>query len=281
MTCVKDLFPSRAPTLLPIPTGLFPSGKLDHPVQCVLLDVYGTLFISASGDIHAFESQSSSATPLGPLLKKYNVPDPPEILVKRLVAAIEQKHAELRAHGVDFPEVEIDKIWEGLLPIKEKHRIRTFAAEFEMLTNPVCPMPHLGEMLEGMKEKGVLLGIVSNAQFYTPCLFEGFLGAPLETLGFLEELTLFSYAFGRAKPSAALFDKARRRLEKRGIPPHGALYVGNDMLKDIIPAHRAGFKTALFAGDARSLRLRKSDPRCKEVAPDLVVTDLLQLLDHV
>ena len=40
---------------------------------------------------------------------------------------------------------------------------------------------------------------------------------------------------------------------------------------------RAGLRTALFAGDARSLRLRRDDPRCAAVCPDLVLTGLSQL----
>jgi putative hydrolase of the HAD superfamily len=50
------------------------------------------------------------------------------------------------------------------------------------------------------------------------------------------------------------------------------------MLNDIYPARKAGFKTALFAGDQRSLRMRSDDPRCRDLTPDLVVTDLGQLI---
>ena len=39
-----------------------------------------------------------------------------------------------------------------------------------------------------------------------------------------------------------------------------------------------GFKTALFAGDGRSLRPRESDDRCRGLSPDLIVTDLRQLI---
>jgi hypothetical protein len=38
--------------------------------------------------------------------------------------------------------------------------------------------------------------------------------------------------------------------------------------------------TALFAGDRRSLRLRKDDPSCRLLTPDLVITDLGQLIEH-
>jgi putative hydrolase of the HAD superfamily len=53
------------------------------------------------------------------------------------------------------------------------------------------------------------------------------------------------------------------------------------MLNDIFPAKITGFQTALFAGDKRSLRRRTDDPRCRNLKPDLVVTDLGQLIEHL
>jgi putative hydrolase of the HAD superfamily len=92
-------------------------------------------------------------------------------------------------------------------------------------------------------------------------------------------LLFYSYRHGQAKPGVALYRLAAQALQLRGIPPQRALYVGNDLRNDIAPAARGGFRTALFAGDARSLRFRAEDPQCAGVAPDLVVTDLLELLD--
>jgi putative hydrolase of the HAD superfamily len=66
-----------------------------------------------------------------------------------------------------------------------------------------------------------------------------------------------------------------------GVEPSAVLYVGNDMLKDIHPARSVGFRTALFAGDRRSLRLRQEDSRCRKLSPDLIVTDLGQLAGHL
>ena len=53
--------------------------------------------------------------------------------------------------------------------------------------------------------------------------------------------------------------------------------VGNDVRNDLLGARAAGLRTALFAGDARSLRLRRDDPRSAAVCPDLVLTHLSQL----
>jgi putative hydrolase of the HAD superfamily len=78
-----------------------------------------------------------------------------------------------------------------------------------------------------------------------------------------------------------MFQVAAERLNHMGISVRSALYIGNDMLNDIYPGKQAGFKTGLFAGDARSLRLRENDPKCKDLSVDLVITDLAQLLDYI
>ena len=125
------------------------------------------------------------------------------------------------------------------------------------------------------------MGIISNAQFYTPLFMEWFLGRPMTDLGFDPELMIYSYQQQQAKPSLSLFRLAAARLKNKRIPEKAVIYLGNDMLNDIYPAHTVGFNTALFAGDARSLRLRAKDPRCKNLSPDLIITELLQILDHL
>lgn len=125
------------------------------------------------------------------------------------------------------------------------------------------------------------MGLISNAQFYTVYLFKWLLGAAPEDLGFQPGLIFLSYQTGYAKPSPELFQRAADALNKMNIQTQAVLFMGNDMLNDILPAKRAGFKTALFAGDKRSLRLRKDDPRCRNQSADIVLTDLIQLFDFI
>ncbi|MGB5620116.1 MAG: HAD family hydrolase, partial [Desulfobacterales bacterium] len=152
------------------------------------------------------------------------------------------------------------------------------ALEYELTVNPVFPMPGLKTLLSACHNHGLPMGIISNAQFYTSSLLAWFLGSSLEKSGFDHRLNLLSFRFGYAKPSTFMFKRAADALTGIGIPVASALYVGNDMLNDIRPASVVGFKTALFAGDGRSLRLRESDDRCRELIPDLIVTDLRQLI---
>jgi putative hydrolase of the HAD superfamily len=155
------------------------------------------------------------------------------------------------------------------------------AVEYEARANPVWPMPHLGETLSALRRAGKLLGVVSNAQFYTPEAFPALAGRTLEEFGVDTELQYYSFQYGLAKPGPELYRLAAAALERRGISTAAALYVGNDVLNDILPAAQTGFLTALFAGDARSLRRRTGDARVAGVRPDAVVTSLRDLLNCV
>lgn len=267
--------------LSPIPTTLRQSGNLKKKIKCMMFDIYGTLFISGSGDIGIVKKKPSQTYELEQLLIKFKIRKTPKAVLNDLFSGIEKKHEKLRKQGIDFPEVEIDRIWMSILKNNDPVMVREFAVMFELIVNPVYPMPNLKEMLSACKKSKVLLGIISNAQFYTPYLFEWLLDSNLEKLGFHPDLILFSYRSGHAKPSPFMFQAAVERLKGLNVLASSALYIGNDMLNDIYPAKKTGFNTALFAGDERSLRLRGDVAECKNLSADLVITDLIQLLDYI
>jgi len=265
----------------PVPTSLMSRGKLDGKIQGILFDVYGTLFISRSGDISMAKKNSPQTEKLEKLLQEFGIKKDSQFVLNRFHTAIENQHERLKEQGVDFPEVEIDQIWMEVLENDNLETVREFAVTYELIANPVYPMPNLKTLLSVCRDSNVVMGIISNAQFFTPYLFNWFLGSPPEDLGFHPDLILYSYKFGYAKPSTFMFQVAADRLNHMDISVGSALYMGNDMLNDMYPAKQAGFKTGLFAGDARSLRLRENDPKCKDLSVDLVVTDLIQLLDYI
>jgi len=267
--------------MIPIPTGQRPKGSLRSEVHCILFDVYGTLFISESGDIGLARNRSRKMENLAALFEKYSIGRPVGAVLDSFFTLIRSTHETMKQEGVDYPEIEVDKIWMQVLGTRDTDSIRAFAVEFEFLVNPVYPMPHVDALLTACLHRSIPMGIISNAQFFTPMLFDIFFASNLYQLGFQKDLIHLSYKSGYAKPSFYLFEKAAARIQERGISLTNVLYIGNDMLNDIYPADRIGFQTALFAGDQRSLRLREEEPRCKAIAPDLVITDLIQLLEHV
>ncbi len=265
-----------------IPVSLSPGGILKNAVKAILFDVYGTLFISEAGDISVAKKWADrNIADITGLLDRYNIHIPSHVLLKEFFSEIERTRERLIDQGIPYPEIRIEEIWRKVLGIEDISRIQNFAIEYELVVNPVYPMPHLEEMLHGCRERNIPMGVISNAQFYTPCLFTSLLGTDLVGLGFVEELVIFSYVLGYGKPSLDMYEAAAGRLEKREIERKEVLYVGNDMLKDIVPAMTIGFQTALFAGDARSLNLRGDDTRCEGVSSDIIVTDLLQILDYI
>ena len=267
--------------LSPLPTSMRPGGRLAEPIQCVLFDIYGTLFISGSGDISVAQKSSPAARSLQRLLQKFNIRKTPRDLKEGLFRAIEDEHRRLRNDGIDYPEIKIDQIWKQILESDDLDSVRRFAIEYELIVNPVFPMPNLDKTLSACKEQNLTMGLISNAQFFTPLLFEWFLHARPEDLGFHSALIFLSYQLGHAKPSPVPFEKAATVLNAMDLSTAASLYVGNDMLNDIYAAKQLGFQTALFAGDKRSLRLRTDDARCINLSADLVLTDLGQLIDHI
>lgn len=274
------LDPLPPPALPPRLAGkIFPgaagnAGFFMQGIRAVLFDVYGTLFCSAAGDI-GIEDAGGTAERGGPghsldaLAGAYTDSNSGSGLASYFHQAVRESHAR---SGAAYPEISAGEIWEKFPGRKISGE--ELALRYELAVNPVYPMPGAARLLSSLKAAGLVLGIVSNAQFYTPLLFEALLGGPPEALGFSPELTLYSYREGEAKPSSLLFEKARLALKKQGVRSDEAVYLGNDMGNDIYGAGRAGFRTVLFAGDRRSLRLREDDPRISRLLPGAVVLQL-------
>lgn len=276
----------------PLPTGEPASLKPLHNLEAVLLDVYGTLFISSSGDIGSGDHNVHSAAFRQALVdSKLILRGDSAEGVKCLRATIEDCHSRSRQAGIDFPEVDIVEVWRTTLQSLQRLGqldgdidnvdVAELSLRYELATNPVWPMPGAAECLMELANRGIHLGLISNAQWFTPLLFPVLLGGELDALGIGQEMQFWSWRAGRAKPSEHLFRLAADVLRNRGIEPERVLFVGNDMLNDIVPAAATGFRTALFAGDRRSLRRRDGDPRVASAQSDIVILQLRDLLSCV
>ena len=276
--------------LKPQPTGFPAHLAALADIRAVIFDIYGTLFISGSGDIGPASAEQNEQA-LREALSVVGLPVEQlrdnSRTTQILVDSIQEAQAVRRSQGIEFPEVDIIAVWQQVLTKLLKQdlnlafsdaQVRRLAVEYECRTNPVWSMPGLRDTLATLRAAGRQLGIVSNAQFYTPLMFQALLDATPEELGFNPRLCAWSYETLQGKPSVTLFQQVLNELTTgHGIRPQQTLYVGNDMLKDIWPATQLGCKTALFAGDRRSLKLREDDERCQGLKPDLVIDHLSQL----
>lgn len=278
---VVEILRRNGRPLEPIPTGVEPRLARLPDVSAVLFDIYGTLFISGSGDVgHAAADPpvqviSVAADAAGLMLDRS-----PESILEDFYAAIRQSHESSRDTGIEFPEVDILAIWSDVLGdlLRDEVTAVRFAVEFESRSNPVWPMPGLREVLSTIGGSHPM-GIVSNAQFFTLDLFAAFLDQDRVAAGFHPDLEVFSFREKQAKPGVGIYEIAVEKLAKRTIRPENVLYVGNDMLNDISGAQAVGFRTCLFAGDRRSLRWREGNPGVEGVVPDLIVNHLSQITD--
>ncbi|MEJ5189747.1 MAG: HAD family hydrolase [Breznakiellaceae bacterium] len=260
----------------PLQERLYPSYQpQDWQIRGMLFDVYGTLLQSAAGDIAVQTEYLRGSADAVALWATEDMTG--EELKAFFRDAVQAEH--LRQYATTpYPEVRVEELWARLPGKREDVDPQELALRYELAINPVYPMPHLEECLRELGRGSLVLGIVSNAQFYTPLMLEAVLGKSLEAAGFALDLCIYSFEVGEAKPSPTLFKQARGALEKRGVGANQVLYVGNDMLNDVYGAHMAGFKTALFAGDGRSLRLRENNRLCQNLVPDLVIRDLSDLV---
>ena len=285
----SQIFRKHCRPLEPEPTDQAPVLVELEGIRAVLFDLYGTLFISASGEVGTSRESASDGALSGALEAVGIRPERPlGQAVQSLFDVIEGLHAASHRAGIEYPEVDIVDVWrrvvtqlagQGILQQRpwERAELERLAVEYEARANPVWPMPGLEASLRSLSDKGLVLGVVSNGQFYTRELFKALLGQPAEFWGIDSELEYYSYQHGRGKPGLDLYQRAAEDLRRRGVEPPAALCLGNDVLNDVWPAQQLGFRTALYAGDRRSLRLRRDDPRVLAVRPDLILTGLADL----
>lgn len=297
-------------SLQPIPTGHPERLPSEAPrIKAFIFDIYGTLLISGTGDIGTVAADSDQEA-LEATLRELAVSElfgeslqgqfdeqlgeqaddslEARMGVERMRGLVIQQQARLREAGVDYPEIDIERVWYQWLEqfpgfvkwdLRQRLRLAELLSEtFEARANRTAEMPGARELLRSLAQRGYRMGIVSNAQRYTAAAFEVALGATWESLGFDPDLIFLSYRYQQAKPGKELFQSLLKALKRQGICANESLYVGNDMLNDVTAARGVGMVTALFAGDQRSLRLRTGDDRVKGVEADMVISHLSQLV---
>ena len=191
-----------------------------------LFDLYGTL-----ADIKTDEELQSLWFGFAWLLGES---DPQR--VKDEYHAICKRYADARAHK--FVEFDLLYVFEEMLQNRgaNKEKARELAREFRLLSRQKLRLfPCIVEILNGLKERGARVYLVSNAQ---SC----FTLDELDELGIapLFDGILISSDAGVKKPCNEIFNIA---FEKFSIKGEDCFYVGNDIHDDVLGASAAGLKT--------------------------------------
>lgn len=269
-----------------------------NEVQAVICDIYGTLvnywcddFADAEKKDHyllrAFK-KTADYFHFTPYFLKINPQEPPEKTLKDFYhGLIALNHEKNLKKGISFPEILIENIWETIIMMLERHgyqppkpnlgerrdQAKCAAFYYHFYSLPRGLYDGIYATLTHLSSNNILLGIVSNAQFYTPIdltlFFRDQSNRQIDdyTELFHPDLLFYSYEQGVAKPNSSLFRKLYDSLYELQILPSQTVFIGNDLSQDIKPAQEAGMLTALFTGDDKSTYQHDNN---EEIIPDII-----------
>lgn len=274
------------------------------PVRAVVWNVYGTLLAIPGGELqfeHPMEFVTSAA--FDKLIQEFKFwpamhrqPGAPSAQLK---AVYDRALTMLRmagSGGEKFPELQCERVWEEVVKKLRDYKIDAiygglpeFAqklAYFYHASIQGCgPYPGAADAIRIVSERGKLQGLLADGQCFTPAQLVR--GLRQQDPGFdlaahlPPDLRILSAAYRARKPSPTLFEAAVDALAARGLSPGEVLHVGSSLKRDIVPAKKAGMRTALFAGDKNSLDAPRDEIKAPDTRPDVLMTELTQIADVI
>jgi FMN phosphatase YigB (HAD superfamily) len=216
-------------------------------VRAIICDVYRTILDVREAPVDSeerwriiFQATFGTAPPLSL-----------EQLTIRCRDVIFEDHSEARARGISYPEVSWPSVMKRALPAADAlphAELDSFLFRHAQLFRALRVMPGCNAVLRKCAERGILLGIASNAQAYTLRELELALSeAGLDSSIFQSDLTFWSFEHGFSKPDPHVFQMLRARLQNRNIEESETLMIGDREDNDISPARAAGWKTWQFS----------------------------------
>jgi putative hydrolase of the HAD superfamily len=185
---------------------------------------------------------------------------------------------QLRGSPEKYPEFDAVGIWRSIiedhgtdftraLPAGKLQQMPLFLAEMArgISRQRLGLYPYVREVLDVLRER-YPLAIITDAQ-------SAYARAELYKVGLLGyfDPIVISGDHGYRKPDGRLFQFA---LDGMGVAAANALYVGNDMCRDIFGAREAGLTTVMFNSDQGTKAYR-------DCVPDYTITDFRELLQII
>ncbi len=209
-------------------------------IKGILFDVYGTLI-----DIETDESMEEIYRGIAHFLTYHGI-----YLHRREVRDLyyrimqEQREQSREEH----PEIIVKAVWsaflqeQGVKPGQERVQLATTLAQvYRAISRKRLRLyPGVKEVLD-LLHASYRLALVSDAQ---PCYVHPEIRA-VGLEGYFDPMVI-SADYGFRKPDRRLFQAA---LEKLDLRPDEAVFVGNDMYRDIYGASRTGMKTVLLSSN--------------------------------
>jgi FMN phosphatase YigB (HAD superfamily) len=162
-------------------------------------------------------------------------------------SVIRRDHEAAREAGVDHPEV----FWPSVAARAFAPLQRLSTGELDalldrhaQLARTVRLMAGAAEVLERLRARGLVMGLLSNSQPYTLSELHRALGAAGLGLDlFHPDWQVLSFRFGFSKPNPHLFRVLSGRAAAFGFQPSEILMAGDRQDNDIEPALKQGWQT--------------------------------------
>lgn len=273
------------------------------PIRGVMWTVYGTLVAVPQGEL-LFEHPQDFVTEaaLDKVIKEFRMwqsmsrkPGAPAAYLRELFRKALQM---LQLSGGErYPEVPAERIWDDIVrKLQQKEYtfdvamygslgdfVQKVAYFYHASIQGAGPYPGAAAALEGLARRGITQGLLADGQCFTPgqlqrCLRMERPEAVLDRW-IATDLRILSAEKRARKPSETLFRAAVQALGRHGLEPAEVLHVGSHLSRDIAPAKRFGFRTALFAGDRHSLSATPEQLKEPALRPDVLLTELPQVLE--
>jgi putative hydrolase of the HAD superfamily len=236
-------------------------------IRAIAFDVNGTLIriVTEDGMDEIFRSVAHFLTYQGIDLHRDQVRD----------LYFEIMKEQQRTSPEEYPEFDVVGIWRSIveehmteftrtLPGEKLDQMPLFLAEMYrgISRRRLGLYPHVREVIDVLRER-YPLAVVTDAQ-------SPYARGELHKVGLLDcfDPIIVSGDHGYRKPDQRLFQLA---LAEMGILAENALYVGNDMHRDIFGAQKLGMTTVLFDSD-------QGTNDHLDCVPDYTITDFRELL---
>lgn len=138
------------------------------------------------------------------------------------------------------------------------------------------PVPGAVEVLTALRERGYLIGLISNTG-RTP----GYaLREILDRLGMASmlDVMVFSNEHGVCKPLPSIFESLRSGL---GVDYSEMMFVGDNLYVDVHGSQRLGMTGILFDPPTRGTAIAPPVDHGLEIVPDATINDLRELIEIV
>jgi len=222
---IKKINWQSRPVYESVPASITPKLTKFYGIKAVLCDVYGTIVKGKSNSIADIEKNRKNTTAFSKTMQEFNLKNdlqridkkrPEELLNKLYLEGIKEIHAEKK---IKNPEIKIERVWEKIIQALTRYsynkkiygNLKDFSFKIAYFHQYVSEDSSFYEnafrVLKSLKRKGIILGLVSNAQFYTPINLD--IELRRQSRGqigmydmFNKGLISFSYKVGQSKPGA-------------------------------------------------------------------------------